>query len=128
MKGIFELTLPNKYQRACSHRAYPLDGIQSWAIGLQHNFPDGFPRGICLICAFVIHPMDPLYPVVEVLDRAELANLFLQDVYAAATEEIVTSYNPPTWHLLRDISAMFTKAKTEIFEQSEIDTKRYLRR
>ena len=90
-------------QRGCKHRAY---GDNDWAIGLQHNFPDMQPRGICYLCNFIIQPKhwvdwvpghpgtmtivtaSMLYPVVTAIDRRDYALDFLNHIYDAAVDSL----------------------------------------
>jgi hypothetical protein len=91
-------------QRGCKHRAC---GDNDWAIGLQHNFPDMQPRGICYLCNFVIQPRhwvdwipghpgamtvvtaSMLYPVVTAIERRDSALDFLGRIYIATVDSLM---------------------------------------
>lgn len=117
----------------CSH----LDGNGDWAIGLQHNFPDRLPRGICLRCNMVIHPghwevtnpqvaaamvqMDahPLYPVVRALDQADAVQAFVNDVFEAA---IVSLMNFGETRYIENLDRQYGLVRGAISAQLRQDT------
>lgn len=87
----------DRHKNFCSH--YYKSG--SPAINLQHNFPDGCPRGICSLCFTVIHPVQwsdagpnqlkrvnahPFYPIVEAMETRDHALAVLDDAHSAAID------------------------------------------
>jgi hypothetical protein len=50
------LRAQQQVQENCPHEKRLMNGTISNKIMLVHNFPDGHPRGICLLCRRVWHP------------------------------------------------------------------------
>jgi hypothetical protein len=116
-------------RRNCSHRYANKD----WSIGLQHNFPDGLPRGICLKCSTVMHPvrfecvrsnqmallpMHSLYHVVIALENQDAASALLRDIMLAAVDCLT---NNREWSALADLDVIYTRARARISEQLNAD-------
>lgn len=125
------------HQRECKHRAY---GDNEWAIGLQHNFPDMQPRGICYLCNFVIQPRhwvdwvpggtpgsmtivtaSMLFPVVTAIERRDYALDFLNRIYIAAVDFLQSDELALTiW-----IDWVDAQARKAVRQQCEDDTAIY---
>jgi hypothetical protein len=131
--------LQYRRQQACSHRR----GQRKWAIGLQHNFPDHLPRGICLLCGLVIHPAhwvdwvpgggpgamtlvtaNMLYPVVQMIEDQDHALAVLRDVYFAAVDSLIASNEA---RYLSWLDFTYALARGAIHQQCEDNTKGYWR-
>lgn len=128
----------NDRQQGCGHRT---QDDRDWAIGLQHNFPDMQPRGICLRCNFVIHPKhwvdwvpggtpgsmtfvtaSMLYPVVTAIDRRDYALSFLDRIYLAAVDSLMR-FNENA--LIIWAEWMHAQAQKAVRQQCEDDTAIY---
>lgn len=88
-------------QNNCNHQ-----NARDWAIGLQHNFPDDLPRGICLRCFLVIHPKHwesggpnqtivvnahKLYPVVKLMEKRDFDLAALEQEYIQHVDDLLGS-------------------------------------
>lgn len=112
-------------ESGCTHRH-----AGDWAIGLQHNFPDYLPRGICLLCGLVIHPMHwgqptphrtdlipahPLYPVVLLSERLEFALLLLDDEYTKQVDTLLADSQRQT--KIFDAEIAHQQARQKLIDQ-----------
>jgi hypothetical protein len=118
-----------RMQDNCSHKT----ADQWWDIGLQHNFPDMLPRGVCLRCSLVIAPRHwadagpgkieavpahYLYPVVLALEQQDHALATMRDVYLAAVDSL-------TWNsearLIEHVDFIYARARAAIRKQCARD-------